>query len=108
MLHLVVLVTYAEFIVILMVIYIIRSWKKIKWHGMDNNNVFQQDNDPKHNTRLIKQWLKVMRLVCLIGRYNHPDLNPIEHLWNKMDRCLRCLEAPVRTQDEVWDASSYK
>ncbi|POG69876.1 hypothetical protein GLOIN_2v1439390, partial [Rhizophagus irregularis DAOM 181602=DAOM 197198] len=33
-----------------------------------------------------------------------PDFNPIEHLWNEMDRRLRRLETPIRTQDQMWDA----
>ena len=77
----------------------------IEWHEMNKDNIiFQQDNDLKHTANLTKQQFEDNAIRVLDWLAQSPDLNPIEHLWNEMDRCLRRLETPVRTQDQVQDA----
>jgi hypothetical protein len=53
-----------------------------------NNTVwwFLQDNDPKHSSRLVHEWLFCHGVQCLDFPPHSPDLNPIENLWANLKR----------------------
>ena len=77
--------------------------------GQRRNMTFQQDNARPHLVRLIMNFLRHEKVLVMAWSSMSPDLSPIEHVWDEIDRQLRQWpNQPVTLQglgealQEVW------
>lgn len=70
------------------------------------NFIFRHDNDPKHTAALCKNYLQTLQtdniLSVMTWPPQSPDLNPIELLWDELDRRVR--KASPTSKNALWES----
>ena len=72
----------------------------LRQHGPGVTCTFQHDNARPHTARVVRQVLNENDIDVLPWPANSPDLNPIEHFWDEMERRLCNLpQQPTNLQE---------
>jgi hypothetical protein len=73
-------------------------------HDLGEEDVIKQhDNDPKNTSKYITYWLLAQKFQLIWHQAQLPNLNPIEHLWNEVDRCMRMFEKKLTNKKDLWE-----
>jgi len=66
--------------------------------------IFQQDNDPKHWSKVGEDWFWKKNVKCLSWPPSSPNMNIIEHVWDQLDALIcACYPLPCN-KEELWTA----
>lgn len=71
---------------------------------MDRHGILMHDNARPHTARIVHDYLEEVGIELMQWPARSPDLNPIEHAWDELQRCVKGRNPPPITLPELIQA----
>ncbi|CAB3230083.1 unnamed protein product [Arctia plantaginis] len=71
---------------------------------MDRHGILMHDNARPHTARIVHDYLEEVGIELMQWPARSPDLNPIEHAWDELQRCVKGRNPPLITLPELKQA----
>lgn len=70
----------------------------------NNDGIFMDDNAPCHRARTVRDWFEEHsgQFQRMIWPPRSPDMNPIEHLWDIIEKSVRAQTPAPSTLSQLW------